>query len=117
MKPLMHSHLERMTSLYPSKDAVVYKKEHLKFSEINRKSEILAARFQSIGIKRGDRVIICLGNRTETVISFWAILKAGAVVIPVGKELKPEKLEYILNDSEASALITTAGKFAELSLG
>ncbi|MEM9686393.1 MAG: class I adenylate-forming enzyme family protein, partial [Bacteroidota bacterium] len=109
------SHLERVASLYPSKDAVVYKKERLTFSDINRKSELLAACFQSIGIQRGDRVVVCLGNRTETVIAFWAVLKAGAVVIPVGKELKPEKLEYILNDSEASALITTENKFAELS--
>ena len=115
MKPLMHSHLERMASLYPLKEAVIHKKERLSFSAVNKKSEALAAYFQATGIKRGDRIVICLGNRTETVIAFWAILKAGAVVIPVGKELKSEKLTYILNDSEASVLITTESKFNEIS--
>ncbi|GAB1855541.1 class I adenylate-forming enzyme family protein [Flavobacteriaceae bacterium MHTCC 0001] len=106
MITLMHHLLEQSTSKYPHKHAVTYSNNNYTFNDITNHANKLSNYLQDVGVKRGDRVIVLLGNTIETVISFWGILKAGAIVIPLGTELKPNKIEYILNDSGAKVLIT-----------
>ncbi|QKX06979.1 acyl--CoA ligase [Aquimarina sp. TRL1] len=106
MRPLLHNFLKENAQSHPAKVAVTMAKKEYTFNDINTQSDQIAAYLQKAGVKRGDRVVILLGNTVYTVTSFWAILKAGAVVIPVGMELKPEKIEYILQDSGATVLIT-----------
>src|SRR5262245_60861386 len=52
----------------------------LSFAEHESAVAALHARLQEVGVKRGDRVMIAGANRIEFVVSFWAILRAGAVV-------------------------------------
>jgi len=104
--PQLHNFLEDSVSLYSQKSAIKTTEDTYSFADIKTMSDSMASYLQSIPIKRGDRVVVLLGNTIETIVSFWAILKAGAIVIPVGTELKPSKIEYILNDSEAAVLIT-----------
>jgi amino acid adenylation domain-containing protein len=58
------------------------------------------------GVRRGDRVVIFADNTVETVVSFWGVLKASAVVSIVNPLTKADKLAYLLNDCRATALIT-----------
>jgi len=102
----MHHLLEQSASKYQNKTAITFNKTDYTFEAITSEVNAFANHLQNIGTKRGDRVVILLGNTIETVISFWAILKAGAVVVPLGIELKANKIEYILKDSGAQVLIT-----------
>ncbi|WP_219008447.1 class I adenylate-forming enzyme family protein [Aquimarina litoralis] len=102
----MQNFLEESVRLFPNKIAVVTGKNRFTFSEIQNHSDSLAIYLQSVGVKRGDRIVLQLGNTIEAVISFWAVLKVGAIVIPVGTELKSNKLEYILNNSGAIVFIS-----------
>ncbi|WP_103068359.1 class I adenylate-forming enzyme family protein [Aquimarina sediminis] len=106
MIPLLQNFLTQNSQVYPDKVAVSIAKKKYTFRDIDELSDKVAVSLQNSDVKRGDRVVILLGNTIDTIISFWGILKSGAVVIPVGIELKPEKIEYILNDSSATALIT-----------
>ncbi|WP_298512985.1 class I adenylate-forming enzyme family protein [uncultured Kordia sp.] len=107
MIPTLQNFLEASAHTYSHKTAVSFSGNSYTFLDIQKQSDILATYFQKQGVQRGDRIVLLLGNTIETVISFWAILKAGAIVIPVGTELKPSKIEYILDDSGATLLITT----------
>ncbi|CAM1368519.1 class I adenylate-forming enzyme family protein [Tenacibaculum xiamenense] len=98
--------LDNTTARFPDKIAVTYGDTKSTFKDIEEKSNQLAIYLQSIGVRRGDRIIILLGNTIETVISFWGILKAGAIVIPLSAELKPDKIDYIIDDSKAKVLFT-----------
>ena len=60
------------------------------------------------GLRRGDRVAIWLYNSPEVVIALFAVLKAGAVFVILNPTTKWKKVEYILNNSRARALITDA---------
>ncbi|WP_287277373.1 MULTISPECIES: AMP-binding protein [unclassified Okeania] len=60
-----------------------------------------------LGIKCGDRVVLFLPNIPEFVITYLAILKRGAVVVSVNSMLKSDEVSFILNDSEAVAVVTT----------
>lgn len=103
--PCLHNFLEDNANKYSLKTAVKTSSEEFTFSDIKKQSDAMS-NFLKGNITRGDRVIVLLGNTIETVISFWGILKAGAIVIPIGLELKPDKIEYIIKDSGAEVLIT-----------
>ncbi len=107
MIPLLQNFLGNAVKSFADKPAVVMAGKEFSFKKIDSESTNMAAYLQHAGIKRGDRIVILLGNTIDTIISFWAILKCGAVVIPVGMELKPDKISYILQDSSAAALVTT----------
>ncbi len=102
----MQQLLTQSVSKYPDKIAVSFSNKNYSFKAIEQQSNRLATYFQTNGIQRGDRIVIILGNTIETIVSFWAILKIGAIVIPVGTEMKANKIDYILKDSGASVLIT-----------
>jgi long-chain acyl-CoA synthetase len=59
-----------------------------------------------LGIQKGAPVCILLPNCPEFLYAFFGIMKTGAVAVPVNFNLKGEEIKYILNHSEATALIT-----------
>ncbi|HZM36477.1 MAG TPA: AMP-binding protein [Burkholderiales bacterium] len=67
----------------------------------NRLSNALAA----LGVRRGDRVAICLPQRPETAIAYVAIFQMGAIALPLSHLFGPDALEYRLNHAEASAAL------------
>lgn len=64
------------------------------------------------GIKKDDKIALIVPNSLEFLISFFAANKIGAVVVPINNMLKHEEYRYILNDSEASLLVSSS-KFAK----
>ncbi len=90
----------------PDKVAVVAGKTRLSFAEVDRMSDRLAAGLIGRGLARGDRVVIFMDNCWEAVVSIFAVLKAGAVFVPINPSTKAEKLAYILENCRAAAVIT-----------
>ncbi|NER60461.1 acyl--CoA ligase [Pseudomonas sp. MAFF212428] len=113
---LLQHVLEASNGLYPRKAAVIYADETYTYADLDDSSSRLASGLQAGGLQRQERVVLCLGNRVETVCAFWGVLKAGGVVVNVGLETPAEGLDYIVRDAEASVLITTSEKFASLSV-
>ena len=60
------------------------------------------------GVKAGDRVALWLKNRPEFVPALFGILNAGAVVVPINNFLKPEEVNYILQDAGINVVISDA---------
>ncbi|WP_052675446.1 class I adenylate-forming enzyme family protein [Pseudomonas tussilaginis] len=113
---LLQDVLETRNGLHPDKAAIIYADETYTYAQLDEASARLAAGLQVNGLQRQERVVVCLGNRVETVCAFWGILKAGGVVVNVGLETPPDSLDYIVRDAEASVLITTTEKFASLAV-
>ena len=80
--------------------------ERLTYAEIDARSNALAHALVARGVRRGDRVVVFADNTVETVVAFWAVLKANAVVSIVNPLTKTDKLAYLLNDCRATALVT-----------
>jgi amino acid adenylation domain-containing protein len=106
--PLLHDFLESSAARLPQKVALVCRKDRLSYGEIDARANALAHALVKGGVERGDRVVIFADNTVETVVSFWAVLKASAVVSVVNPLTKQDKLAYLLNDCRASALLTDA---------
>ncbi len=103
---LLHENLKSSAQKYPSKVAVVYQKERVTYLEIDKLSDYLAHFLLEKGIKKGDRVALLLENSVDYVISFFGILKAAAVVVPLNTQLVNRELAYLLKDCAPRFVIT-----------
>ena len=105
---LVQHFLERSARLYPDKVAIIHGKLRATYSEINTRADNLAHYLQSIATQKGDRVALLMENCVEYVISYYGIMKAGAVAVPLNSDLKPEGLRYAIEDLEARVLISSS---------
>ncbi len=106
--PLLHDYLLQTARECADRIALVCNKQRISYGEINARSNSLAHALVASGVKRGDRVVVFADNTVETVISFWAVLKANAVVSIVNPLTKSDKLSYLLQDCRPTAFITDA---------
>jgi len=106
--PLLHDLLSHTAARLPEKVALVCQGKRVTYAELDRASSSLAAFLCERGVQRGDRVVVFGDNTVETAVSFWGVLKANAVVSVVNPLTKADKLEYLLNDCRAKALISDA---------
>ncbi len=100
---------------YGEKTALVCKDRSFSFVDIDRLSRKIGNGLRSLGVRKGDRVSIYSQNSWEWIISYYGILRIGAVVNPVNVMLTPEEVLYVVNDCEASALITSPDKAEPVS--
>lgn len=77
----------------------------------------LAQGLHDIGIQRGDVVAIYMPNLPETFVAFFAILKLGAIVMPLFSGFGPAPIRSRLNHGEAKAVITANGTWRRGEVG
>src|SRR5262249_51933944 len=61
-----------------------------------------------LGVRRGDRVVLCTRNRMELAVAEWAVVRAGAVGVPVGARLPPDQILRIVAAPAARRLVAPA---------
>jgi len=106
--PLLQDYLFQSARELSDKVALVCMKQRFTYGELDALSNALAHSLVAAGVQRGDRVVIFADNTVETVISFWAVLKANAVVSIVNPLTKSDKLSYLFEDCRPTVLITDA---------
>jgi len=106
--PLLHDYLIQAAREFNDKVALVCMKQRITYGELDAQSNALANSLVEAGVTRGDRVVVFADNTVETVVSFWAVLKANAVVSIVNPLTKSDKLNYLLQDCRPAALISDA---------
>lgn len=95
-------------SKYPSKPAIIFGQKKISFSELNLFTDRLAQGLRGLGVVKSDRVALLLDNSPHFIISYFAIVKLGAIVVPVNHMFKYEEASYVISDSKASVLITSS---------
>jgi amino acid adenylation domain-containing protein len=103
---LLHDLLDETALRLSHKTALVCDAAHHSYQELVERSNALASALIANGVERGDRVIVLAENSLEMVVAFWGALKAGAVAVVVHPQTRPAKLEYLLEDSRASAFVS-----------
>jgi len=100
---------------FPNKDALIFLGTRLSYADLRSQAEKLAAYLQSVGVQKGDRVILNMQNCPQLVIAHFAILRANAVVVPVNPMNRSEELKHYITDPDARVAITTADLAADLA--
>ena len=110
--------LEKKASLYADKIAYSIRKKDLSvssftFSEVFTLSTEFSAYLRALGLKRGDHVAIVGENSPEWAISYFAVIWAGAIAVPLDARARTEHVKQVLGLSDSRFLIASAG-FAEV---
>ncbi len=102
----LHRLLEDTARTLPQQTATVFFGARLSYAQLNAQANRLATALRNLGLEKGDRVAILLPNCPQFVIAYYAILKAGGVVVPTNPLYKPREIEYQLKDAGAQIVIT-----------
>ncbi|NJN19737.1 MAG: long-chain fatty acid--CoA ligase [Oscillochloris sp.] len=111
--PLYHL-LDDSADRAPDRPCTLFFGQTLSYRRVRALSDRLAAGLLAEGIHPGDRVALLLPNSPLFVIAYYAILKAGAVVMPLNPLANRHELATQLQDAAASLLITIP-RFAEVA--
>ncbi|MGN0649480.1 MAG: AMP-binding protein [Oscillospiraceae bacterium] len=85
----------------------------ISYSEIDTLTSQLAEKLSAAGLKKGDRVALAIRTGINACLSVLAIFRAGGILVPVNLGLKGSEFEYIIEDSQASLLISTEAVLSE----
>nr|WP_263324921.1 class I adenylate-forming enzyme family protein [Neobacillus sp. Marseille-Q6967] len=97
--------LEESVQKYGEREALVMEGIRLTYKEMHEKVERIAGNLQkSMCVKKGDRIVILLGNNIEFCLLVFACAKLGAIVVPLNTRLKERELSYMLKQSGSRIL-------------
>jgi len=103
---LIHEFLRNSAKAYENKIAVVHDGHRLSYTELNDLSDAFAATLYKGGVQKADRVIMFLNNSIEYLIAYFAILKAGAVIVALDAKLVSREFLNVYKDSMPKAILT-----------
>ncbi len=101
---------------FPKKPILFVDKRKIGNLRLKQKIDTFSRFLEFSGIKNKDKVALIVENSEEFVVSFFAVSKIGAIVVPINTFLKKDEYEYILNDCEARLLVSSP-KFAKETAG
>jgi amino acid adenylation domain-containing protein len=101
--------IEKQVVYNADKTSVVFKRNKLSYGELNSKANQLAHMLISYNICPGDLVGVMVPRSEWSIIALLAILKAGAVYVPIDPSYPQHRIEYMLNDSRCK-LVIVSGK-------
>ncbi len=99
--------LDELADRDEQKNAMVFRGERLTFGQFRTRADDLAKGLHELGVKRGDRVALLMGNRPEWILSAFAAFRLGAMAIGVNTWYKANDLGYVLEHAGAKAIIMT----------
>lgn len=99
-------YLRETAAQFGGHEAIYFLGKTLTFREVYEQALTLANYLKKIGLQKGDRVSIMLPNCPQAVISYYGVLFAGGIVVQTNPLYTEHELEYQLNDSGATMLIT-----------
>ncbi|MEN6390525.1 MAG: amino acid adenylation domain-containing protein [Syntrophomonas sp.] len=97
---------EEQVDRTPDKDALVFNDKRLSYREFNEKGNKLASLLREKGVKPDILVGILVEPSIEMMVGIIGVLKSGGAYVPIDSSYPPERIEYILQDSKASILLT-----------
>jgi acyl-CoA synthetase (AMP-forming)/AMP-acid ligase II len=90
---------------YPDSVALKDSRRAFTYPEANKRVNRLAHSLLSLGLEKGDKVAVLLENSIEIVEVYLATAKTGLVIVPINFRLVGPEVEYIVNNSDAEALV------------
>ncbi|MBT3386593.1 MAG: acyl--CoA ligase [Desulfobacula sp.] len=110
---MIHHFLENSAKAFPEKTAVITEKNRATYAQINSDANRLARLLLDHNVKGNDIVVLIMDNSIEYVISYYAVLKTGAAVVPFSNDLKPETINHLFRELSPKAVISSK-KFERL---
>ncbi|MFA7067785.1 MAG: long-chain fatty acid--CoA ligase [Acidaminococcaceae bacterium] len=88
-----------------NKTALIFKNQIMTYGQMRRKVAQWANYLQSQGVKKGDKVGLLSKNCMDFVVAYFAIIKAGGVVVPFNFQLAPREVAFLVKDASMRVMI------------
>ncbi|MBR62000.1 MAG: acyl-CoA synthetase [Dehalococcoidia bacterium] len=102
------SFLDRSSSVYPDKEAVIYKQNRYTYSEFGDRVNQLANALSGSGVRAGDKVGFLCPNIPAMLEGHYGPMKLGAILVAINIRLSSREILYILNHSKVKVLVLDA---------
>ena len=97
----------------PDGEALVFDAERLSWAQLERRCDELCRGLVATGLVAGDRVALWMDNSVDWVVAYFALVRAGLVVVPVNTRLRPSEVAYVVEHSACRTAVvssTVAGR-------
>jgi amino acid adenylation domain-containing protein len=102
----IHGFFEQQARRTPLRRAVADRERTFNYADLNRRAEQFARHLRKLGVRPEVKVGLCMERSIEMIAALLGILKAGGAYVPLDTEYPPDRLGYMLEDSQASVLLT-----------
>lgn len=111
---VMYEHLGQVMAAgaerYGERVALVFHEEEFTYRRLEELTARLANALADLGIGKDDRVTLYSQNSWEWIVSYYAVLRLGAIINPINVMLTPEEVVYVTQDCGAKALLASVDK-------
>lgn len=107
----LHAFLVASSQKYPHHACTILGNAVTTYREMNTVTDRIAGTLAAMGVKKGDRVGILMPNIPQFVMTFYGILKAGAVVVATNPLYTPGEIAHQANDSGIEVMFVASGQY------
>ncbi len=107
--------LHKCAKEFPQKTSIIYGGREITYAQLDTLSNQFALSLVKLGVKKGDRVAIFLPNIPQFIITYFGVLKAGAVVTAISPLYREREVEYQLKDSGAQTIVALDSLYPTLA--
>lgn len=97
--------LQDSATKYPNNTALIFFDHKISYAALNQLVNRFAAGLQKLGVQKGDRVALYMPNCPQMVIAYYAVMRAGGVVVPSNPLYVAREIEHQMNDSGAKIIV------------
>lgn len=106
----VHELFEEQARKTPEEVALIFQDKRFTYRKLNQMSNAFAYFLRENGVRRGSRIAVLLKRDENVVIVQLAVLKLGAIFIPIDNRYPNERIDYIMRESKADLLIRNVDK-------
>ena len=103
---LIHERIADYAASFPAKTAVTDPRGEISYGEMETQSAAISGVLSSLGVGTGDAVAVYVPYSKEILLGAVSVFRTGAVFVPFDFEYPVDRLAYMLQDSEAKAILT-----------
>lgn len=102
----LHALIDKAAATYPEHAAVAFDGKLMSYRELVSQANQLAAYLAEIGVEPGSAVAIYVARNIDLMVALLGILKAGGAYVPLDPVYPPDRLQYMLENSGATVILT-----------
>jgi fatty-acyl-CoA synthase len=98
--------VDRASARFGPRQALYYEGQRWSFGELKAETDRVAKGLLALGVQPGEKVSLWMPNRPEWISILFAVMKVGAILVPINTRFRTADLEYVVHQSDSTTLIT-----------
>jgi fatty-acyl-CoA synthase len=98
--------VDQAAACYGDRQALYYEGQRWSFADLKAETDRVAKGLLALGIQAGEKVSLWMPNRPEWLSTLFAVMKIGAILVPINTRFRTAELQYVVHQSNSTTLIT-----------